>query len=318
LHFFFKKKEFFIQKKCPVFIESKKVIKDFFSFAKGWQCPPSSAHGGRQRRHKRRPAVRGVGERRGRRRKRNRLRLSLLHHLRRPPPAPVLMASRDGEEGHKTNEREKWTGEALAASKEAVAQTAPREGVSGDLREADTGVEAELGLEFVSPTSKAQLFGALTAEEKEKKRRELSAMLKALGEGEDNVRPFKSAASPNLAGGVGVAVGDGVQSPPTGSGGGMLELSSGESELDDKGDGSDFGSNSFDLDNDRAAERKRGRQAVVPSLAEATAIVQTVAQFNFLAAPFGKVGEWEKACLKEIKKKGFTWSGQGDAKQQLP
>jgi hypothetical protein len=99
------------------------------------------------------------------------------------------------------------------------------------------------------------------------------------------------------------------------SGGGLLEddpdgaAASGEEEGSDEVEGGE--DEDGDADNDfgmQMKKRKRGRQPTTVSLEEATFVIQAVAQFNFLAAPYGKVREWEVACTKHIANKGYSWT----------
>jgi hypothetical protein len=145
---------------------------------------------------------------------------------------------------------------------------------------------------------------SVVAVEREKRRQMLEAELAQMAE--------EDARRANGGGdGGGALVSEQGQDP----GGGLLEddpdaaAASGEEERSDEVEGEEDGDG--DADNDfgmQMNKRKRGRQPTTVSLEEATFVIQAVAQFNFLAAPYGKVREWEVACTKHIVNKGYSWT----------
>ena len=192
-----------------------------------------------------------------------------------PPPVPVTTMSEQGGRGPDEKEED----EALATQ-----VIKPRAQLVADAKgRASAGLDdLEGGLfEAIEP---------MDLETRAQKRERLLAQLQALRDEDEG----------DKGGNAGV----GMEGEKTGA--------AGSEDVESESDSSDYASNDNFLGENEKKEKKRsrGRQAVVPSLAEATFVIQAVAKNNFLAAPFGKVAEWEAACVEAIKKGKYDWSVQ--------
>jgi hypothetical protein len=77
-------------------------------------------------------------------------------------------------------------------------------------------------------------------------------------------------------------------------------------QLEAQGGGDGEGSSSS------GSEHDHDQNDVVRSVGikEQVAVIKAVAENNFFAAPHGFVQSWEKRCIDQLAKEGFTWNGQ--------